>query len=160
MIGSVEQFVEAFEGAAVGLVVHLLAALVDHHIPLIVEGLLSDRRQQEAHAVRLQPQAEIEVGRGQDLVVIGAVVPGRSVGHSASLLHMVEVIVGAHMLTALEEHVLEEMGESGAPRTLVLRADVVPEIDRHQRQSIIGMQHHPQTVVQGVTLDMEAVFGA
>ena len=77
--------------------------------------------------------ARLEVARGQGLVVVRAVVPGRSVGHAADLLQMAEVVVRADVRAALEEHVLEEMGEAGPARALVLGTDVVPEVDRHER---------------------------
>jgi hypothetical protein len=46
--------------------------------------------------------------------------------------------------------VLEEVGESGAPRPFVLRADVVPEIDRGERQPAIDVQDDPEAVRQAV----------
>ena len=81
-----------------------------------------------AHAVRLEPQGQVELMGGQDAVVVGAVVPGRSVGGTARLLDPLEVAVGLDVLAALEEQVLEEMGEARAAHRLVLRAGVVPNI--------------------------------
>jgi hypothetical protein len=135
-----EQLVEPLVGAAVGLVVDPLAALVHHHLALHLQLLGGHRRQQPAHAVGLQPQAELEVRGGQRLVVVGAVVPGRAVGDAADLLDVAEVVVGADVLAALEEHVLEEVREAGAARRLVLRADVVPEVDGDERQRASGLR--------------------
>ena len=92
--------------------------------------------------------AEVELVDGQRLVVVGAVVPGRAVGDAAHLLDVAEVLVGADVLAALEEHVLEQVGEAGAARPLVLRADVVPEVDRHQRQRGVAVEDDAQAVVE------------
>ena len=159
MAFGVEELLEALEGPPVGLVVHLLAALVDHHVALVVELLLGDGGEQVPHAVGLQPQPQVELVGGQHLVVVGAVEPGRAVGDAPRLLHEAEVVVGADVLAALEQHVLEQMGESGAAGSLVLRADVVPDVDRRQGQRRIAVQHHPQAVGQGVALELEGAGG-
>ena len=63
--------------------------------------------------------------------------------------------VGVDVLAALEEHVLEEVGEASTSRTLVLRAHVVPEIERYQGQARVVVQDQPQPVVEGVPLQGE-----
>ena len=77
-------------------------------------------------------------------------VGGRAVGGAADLLNVSDVLVGPDVLAALEEHVLEQVGEAGAAGSLVLRADVVPEVDGDQRHRRVAMEHDPQPVVQGV----------
>jgi hypothetical protein len=47
-----------------------------------------------------------------------------------------------------KEHVLEQMGESRAPAALVLRSDVVPKIDGHQRRGVIFVEYDAETVFQ------------
>ena len=159
VIRGIEQLVQALARPAVGLVVHPLAALVHHHRALVFEARLGDRRQQEPHAVGLQPEPEVQVVGGQGLVVVGAIEPGRAVGHPADLLDVAEVLVDLHVLAALEEHVLEEVGEAGPARPLVLRADVVPEVDRHQGQAPVVVEDDPQAVGQGVLGEAEVGFG-
>ena len=55
----------------------------------------------------------------------------------AGAFEQLEVRVARHVLRALEHHVLEEMREAGAAGCFVRGADVVPEIDGHQRQPVI-----------------------
>src|SRR5581483_85004 len=100
---------------------------------LDVELLLRQRWKKEAHPVRLQPEAEGEIVGGKRLVVIRPVERGAAVEHTSHGLHVAKMFVVADVLRAGEQHVLEEMREAGASRPLVLRADVIPEIDRDER---------------------------
>jgi hypothetical protein len=47
---------------------------------------------------------------------------------------------------AFEHQMLEEMRETSAAGTLVLRADVVPEIDGNHRQPVIFVHDHVEAV--------------
>ena len=49
---------------------------------------------------------------------------------------------------ALEHDVLEEVGEAGLARDLVLGADVVPEVDRDDRGEVVLGDDDPQAVVE------------
>ncbi len=60
VVGREEQLEQPLAGAPVGLVVDPLAALVHHHLALRLELLRGHARKQEAHAVGLQPEAELE----------------------------------------------------------------------------------------------------
>ena len=53
-----------------------------------------------------------------------------------------------HVLRALEHQVLEEMREPGAPGLLVLRADVIHELQVDDRRRMVFRQHQRQTVRQ------------
>src|SRR5438552_1336000 len=53
-----------------------------------------------------------------------------------------------HVLRAFEHQVLEQMGESGPPRLLVLRADVIGEIHVHDWRRVILGQCQCQAVGQ------------
>jgi hypothetical protein len=59
------------------------------------------------------------------------------------------------VLGAFEHHVLEEVGEAGAPGALVQRADVVPQVDRDQRQPMIFPEDDLKSVRQRVLLILE-----
>ncbi len=146
MVCGEEKLEQTLHGATIGLVVDPLAALVHHHLPLVLELLGGQSGEEESHPVRLEPEREIEVARGEGLVVVRAVVPGRSIGDATDLLQVAEVVVRADVGAALEEHVLEKVSEAGASRTLVLGTDVVPEVDRHERQGGVAMQHDLETV--------------
>ena len=58
------------------------------------------------------------------------------------------VLFGPDVLRALEHHVLEEVREAGAPRLLVLRADVIPDCEVDDRRRVIFGQDHGQPVGQ------------
>ena len=60
--------------------------------------------------------------------------------------------VGQHVARPLEHHVLEEMREPGPPRSFVLRADPIHELQMDDRRGVILGQDHRQTVVQCVEL--------
>jgi hypothetical protein len=51
--------------------------------------------------------------------------------------------------------VLEQVGEPGSPRSLVLRADVVPEIDRRERQPAIDVEDDPEAVREAMAEERE-----
>jgi hypothetical protein len=89
------------------------------------------------------------------LVVVGAIEPGGAVERSAGILNELEVLVIADMLRSLEEQVLEEMCEAGAPSSLVLGADVVHEVDRDDRCGSILVKDDPQTIVEQAFLELE-----
>ena len=65
------------------------------------------------------------------------------------------VRLGLDVLRALEHHVLEEVREPGAARPLVLRADVIPDRDVHDRRRVILGQDHAQPVRQRRDLVLE-----
>ena len=57
------------------------------------------------------------------------------------------------MARALEHDVLEQVGEAGLARHLVLRADVVPEVDRDDRREVVLGHDDPQAVGQSVVAE-------
>ena len=86
---------------------------------------------------------------GTRLEVVGAVEVGGAVDvGGAGGLEQLEVRVGGDVLRALEHHVLEQVREAGAARHLVGRADVVPEVDRDQRQPLVLREDDLEAVRQ------------
>ena len=145
-----QQVHHLFVGHTVGPAL-ALAALVAHHVPLIGQQHPVEPLHQETHAVALQPQRQLQLVRGHGLEVIRAVEVGGAVHvRGARALHNLDVRLLAHVLRALEHHVLKQMRKPGTTRPLVERAHVVPEIDRHQRQPVILMRNHGQAVRQRV----------
>src|SRR5579885_2537215 len=59
------------------------------------------------------------------------------------------------MLRAQEHHVLEQVGKPGLAGLLVLRADVVVDIDRDHGRLVVLMEQDVQAVGQRVTLDLQ-----
>ena len=106
-----------------GLVLDALAALVADDVLLVGQRSAVDLLEQIAHAIGLEPQRELELVGGHGLEVVGAIEVGRAVQIAgAGALEQLEVLIGRHVLRALEHHVLEEVREAGASRLLVRRA--------------------------------------
>ena len=147
---------QPLERRAVRDVVVALAPLFLHHLALDVELLLRQGREEVAHAIGLQPEAEGQVVRRQRLEVIRAIEERRPVQDAADRLHVAEVLVVADVLRAGEEHVLEQMREAGAAGPLVLRADVVPEVDGDERGGVVFVEDDAEAVVETVVFEVRA----
>jgi hypothetical protein len=134
---------------AVRRVLVVLAALVLDHLALALEGLLIGVIEEIRHAIALEPQGELELVCGNGLEVVGAVGVGGAVDRRrAGLLEEAEVAVFGHVLAALEHDVLEEVREPVAVLGLVLRADVIPEVRRHDGRAVILVEDHLEPVRQ------------
>ncbi len=127
---------------------YALAQLVLDDAALLVELGLGDGALEVAHAVRLHPQDEVE-GRDRDVLeVVGPVLVGRAVEVGrADLLHGLEVVVVV-VLAAVEHQVLEEVGEAGLAGLLVLRADVVPDVEGDDGRLVVLVDDQGQAVVE------------
>ena len=141
---------QPLEERAVGPVVVALALLVLDHVALVVQVLLAQRVEQRGHPVGLEPQAELQLVRRQGLEVVGAVEVGGGVVHAAGALDDAHVLGLGDVPRALEHEVLEEVRKAGLAGLLVLRADVVPEVDGHHRRQVVRRDDHPQAVVQAL----------
>jgi hypothetical protein len=119
------------------------------------KGWLSTRWDEVAHPVRLEPERGLELAARDDVVIVGAVVRGRAVDVAARRFDELQVLAIGDVLRSLEHHVLEEVGEAGAARLLVLRADVIPEIDSDDRGRLVLGEEDGQAVRQRVALDLE-----
>ena len=58
------------------------------------------------------------------------------------------MLAGTDVLGALEHHVLEQVGEPGAPFALVARADVVVHRDREHGGGVVLRDDHAQPVLE------------
>ena len=150
--GGVQRGRDLERHAAVGPVLVALAPLVEHHVALVVELGLRHRRQQEAHAIGLEPQRQLELVGGQRLEVQRAVGGRVAVERAAGLADEPEVLVVADVRRALEEHVLEEVREAALARFFARAADVVADVDRHHRIGAVGVQHDLEAVREHVLL--------
>ena len=138
-------------------VLDALAALVLDHVALAVERLLqAGAIEQEAHAIALQPQRQLELVRGNDLEVVRAVLAGRAVRvRDAGLLQVGEVLVLADMLRALEHDVLEQVREARLARDLVLGPNLEPDVDGHLGHAMVLVQNDLESVRQRVLLERQ-----
>ena len=132
---------------AVGAIL-ALPLLVLHDAALFVEARLRDHPEQVAHAVAFHPQREVERRGRHVLEVIRAVEAGGAVDAGrADQLERLEVLVVV-VLGALEHQVFKQVREAGSSRGLVLGADVIPEVDCHDRRLAIGVHDHREAVVE------------
>ena len=138
MIFRKQLVVERFFDQPIGRVLGGLAPLVAHDVALVGEPFLVELAEQIAHAIAFEPQRELKLVGGQSLEVVGAIEVGGAVDVArARRLQILIMHLRADVLRAFEHHVLEQVGETGAPGALVGRADVVPEIDGDQRQPVV-----------------------
>ena len=144
----VKMRLQLFLPRAVGPVVVRPALLVLHDLALVVEVLLAERVEERGHAVRLEPQAEVELVRRQRFEVVGPIQPGRAVHRAAGSLDQRDVLGLGDVARALEHHVLEEVREPGLARLLVLGSDVVPDVDRNDRSEVVLGDDQAQAVGQ------------
>ncbi len=155
VVGRVHRLRDGQLGAAVGAVLVRLPALVLHHLELLLQLLGGDHVGQRGQAIRLQPEERLQQVARPDLVIVRPVVAGGAVVVAAPALHdRVERRVG-RVARPHEHQVLEQVREAGAPGHLVLRADVVPEVDGHQRAGSIRVKDHPKPVGQCVRFELD-----
>jgi hypothetical protein len=155
MVGRIHRLRDRQLGAPVGAVLVRLAALVLHHLELLLQLLLGDHVLERRQAIGLQPEERLQQVARADLVVVRPVVAGGAVVVAAPALHDgVERRVG-RVARAHEHQVLEQVREAGPPRHLVLRADVVPEIDSHERAGSIRVKDHLEAVGQRVAVELD-----
>ena len=147
---------ELFLDDAIRRAFDALPPLIPHHIDLATELRLIKRVEQEAHAIALDPQRQLQfIGRHR-LVVIRAIKVGAAIDiRGAGALEQGEVLIRAHMPTALEHHVLKQVREAGPSGPLIGRTHVVPEIHRGQRQPMILRDDDFQTVAQSKALEFQ-----
>ncbi len=149
MIRSEERCHHRHGGQTVGPVLVVLPALVQHHVALVRELGLGQRRQQVAHAVRLHPQPKLERTGRQHFPVVGPVGVGRSVERGAGTLQRLEVAMVV-MRGPFEHQVLEEVRKAGVAGPFVLRSHVVPHVDRDNRAVVVLVQDHVEAVLERV----------
>ena len=97
--------------------------------------------------------AELELVGRQRLEVVRPVEPGRAVHRAAGGLDERDVLGLGDVPRALEHDVLEEVGEAGLARDLVLRADVVPEVDRDDGREVVLGDDDAQAVGEALVAE-------
>jgi len=105
-----------------------------------------ERNYHKGPSIGFEVDAEIELVRRQGLEIQRTVLVRGAVHRAAVGEDQHEVLAGADVLGSLEHHVFEQVGEAGAARPLVLRADVVPEVDRDERQPAVDVENDTQAV--------------
>jgi hypothetical protein len=126
-----------------------LPPFVAHDVLLIGQRRLVERVEQVAHAIGVGPERQLELV-GRDCVeVIGAVERGGRVGvRAADAFEQLFGHPARDVLAAGKHHVLEQVREPGPALLFVCRPDVVPDIDRDQRQRAVLRQDDFEAVGQ------------
>ena len=79
--------------------------------------------------------------------MIGGDVLGREgVVLAADLLDQARVLLGRHVLRALEHHVLEHVGDAAVADGLVLGARVIEDLHRRDGRLVVGQEEHLEAV--------------
>ncbi len=158
MAGGVGPLDDEVLGDPEGLV-EILADLVLDDAALFVEPGLADGPLEVAHPVRFHPQDEVEGGRRDVLEVVRPVLVGRPVEvRRSDLLHRLEVVVVV-VLAPVEHQVLEEVGEPRPAGLLVLRADVVPDVEGDDGRLVVLVDDQGQPVVEDEFLIRDVDLG-
>jgi hypothetical protein len=145
MVGGIQGGGQRHHDHAIRTILVTLSPLVEHHLPLRLEALARECRQQKSHAIGFHPQRAIDRARRDDFPVVGAVGVRGTVEERTGLLQRREV-ASVVVLRALEHQMLEQMCKAGASRTLVLRAHVIPHVDRHDWHVAILVHDHVEPV--------------
>ena len=148
MLGGVERRPQTVHQVAVGPVEALLLELLHHHRPLHLQCLRIERQRQ--HAVALQVQRGVEIGRRQLAVEVGEV--GRSprvvvAGRGGKLA----VIIG-HVDRATKHQVFKQVRDAGERTPLVAGAHIVEHIHRHHRGGGVVIVHYAEPVTERIRL--------
>ena len=124
-----------------------------HHLPLGIKISVIDG--QRGHPFRFRPQDWVEIIRRNDLMVNGHVVRGVGVVFAADVFGQFIKRIPCQMLIPFEHHVLEEMGEAAAVLRIILRADVIPNLDGHGRGGVIFHAINFEPVRESRVLELE-----
>ncbi len=147
MTGRIGALDEHAIDVAVGLIL-AFALLVLHHAALLVEPRLVDHAEQVAHPIRFHPERHVERRARHVLEVVRAIGIRRPVDLGcAHAIEDLEVLV-VRVLAALEHQVLEQVREARLPGPLVLRTDVIPDVDGDDRGLVILVHDQRQSVVE------------
>ncbi len=134
------------EEQAIGLVLHVDANFLFHHVALVVQVLLGEI--QVAHAVGFQPEDGLEGGNRRLGYVIGVVIAGGTVeGATAALDNLHETAFGS-LGCALEHHVLEQVGEASASPGLQAKTHVIHDGQAKSGRAVVFRYHQGQAIFQ------------
>ena len=127
--------------------------VLNPHPPLFLDDLTLGLERlvldaQRRHAIGLEPEHERQVLRGHRLPEDGRVFGGVGVALPADARDVGRMSFGFDVLRSLEHHVLEEVCEPGPSRTLVLRPDVIPDLEVNDRRGVIFEEDHVEAVGQ------------
>ena len=143
-------------GQPVGRALHGLPPFVPHHVPLVFQLFIIQGLQQKAHAVAFQPERQLQLIRGERFEIIGSIeIRGAVYIACSRCLEDLKVAVFRDVFRALKHHVFEQVRETSSSGTFVRRPYVIPEVDRHERQTVLFKQDHLKPVLEPVLFKVE-----
>ena len=147
MASRIGVFGNQLAGHAVGPVL-TLTFFVLNHPPLLLQLLLGDGPQHMSHAIRFHPQDQIQ-RRGRNILeIIGAVIAGGSVQVGGSHPFQGLKVIMVEVFTSVEHEMFKQVGKAASARTLVLGADVIPDIDGHDGHLVILVNNQSQSIAK------------
>ena len=129
------------------LVIALLL-LVLHHTALQVQNLLANRVVKVPHAVALRKQRIIQRRHRNIFKIVRAVFIRCAIQvGGANPLHRLDIAAG-QMLTAAKHQMFKEVREPCLTGLLILRPNVVPNVQSHNRRLVVFVNNHSQSVIK------------
>ena len=142
----VRGLVQHIQHASIGLIVDALLSLREDGVPLRLDcGLVEAQR---AHPVGFEEQRQVQLVGRQRLPEARRVHQGLPVGDATLAGDEVGVLAISHVERAVEQHVLEQVGESGTSWRIVLGANVVRDRDRDGGRRVILGEDHLEPVIE------------
>ena len=127
-----------------------LALFVRHHVDLTLKAAFGHRIDKIPHAVGLHPQHFLQRVTRHRFEIDRSVVARPAVERAAHRIDLLEKRIARQVLRTLEQHVLEEVRETGLARFFTIAAHMVLDRHRHHRVGFILVQNHLETVVEFV----------
>ena len=156
-VAVVDELAELLRGEPVGRDDGPQPVLVAHDIALRLER--GGGNGEGLHAVGLEPQAERELARRQELGVARVVGRRRRVHLGAARGGEREVRARGDVLRTLEHEVLEEVRVAGVRAVLVATPDVVGDADGDGGRGVIRREHDAEAVRQLLATDRAGQAG-
>ena len=126
--------------SAVGLIQHVDAHFLFHHVALIAQVLVIHF--ERAHAVGLKPQHAVQRVRRDRLVIVRDVIMRRAVQYAAGGIDRLDMRHLPGIGRALKHHVLEQVREAALAARLDAEANVVIDTHSSDRRGTVRRHHH------------------
>ena len=120
--------------------------LLDHHV--LLEGQIVRVQARVEHHVREHVHRHARVLRQRLGVEAGALLVRKGVQRAAPGLDLLGDLLSRALLRALEEHMLDEVGDPAHRRRLIHRSRVHPEPDRHRLDMAHRFRHNAHPIGQ------------
>ena len=135
--------------------VFALSFFVRYDVDFAFQSAFGHRVDEIAHPVGLHPQHFFQRIARDGFVVDGAVVARAAVERSAHRVDFLEKGVARQVFGALEQHVFEEVRETGFARLFAVAAYVILDGHRHYRVGVIVVKNDLEAVREDVFLVIE-----